>query len=454
MNVASSDDPCPAAATPSDRERARGAWVSLGSQILSASLAYVLQIVLARSLGTAGFGVYAAALAWVGPLAVLAGCGLPQVALRYLPAYRAERDPERLAGFLRAAERVTLAGSSGVAAAGSALALLFAAEPVPLVVALWTLPLTVQLRLHTEVARAAGRYEAAFVMPLLQPLVMLAGALLAKEMLGELTPALGLCLPALGVLAVLPWQRSIARRIAPDVAPRYETGVWLRAGLTMLAVDAAFLLLSQADAVLLGALEAGPAVALFSVASATAAFSMFPMIAVGSTSVPVFSRLWALGRRDDLERLAQQAALRAFAAQVAVAALVVVFADPLLALYGGDFQAARAALLFILAGQLANTGTGYVGSIMNMTGHQGAVLRAVGWAAGLHVVLLVACVRAWGVTGAAAATALSSLGWNLWLYRLVRRHVGVRVSFVDAAAAWWSERASAAAPPASDLEGT
>ena len=452
MQRKTSDDPGPTrTATFSERARARGAWISLASQVAAAAMAYALQIVLARSLGTAGFGVYAAAMAWVGPLAVLAGLGLPQVALRFLPAYKAEGDAERLAGFLRAAERVTLAGAAIFAAAGSGVALAVASDPVPIVVALWTLPLTVQLRFHAEVARAAGRYEAAFVMPLVQPLVMLAGALLAKEVLGGLTPALGLCLPALGVLAVLPWQRTIARRIAPDARPRYETRAWLRAGMAMLAVDAAFLLLSQADAALLGALDAR-AVGLFSVASATAAFSMFPMVAVGSTAVPAFARLWALGRTRELERLARQATLRALLAQAAVAAAVVALAGPLLALYGGDFAEARVALLFILAGQLANTATGYVGSIMNMTGHQGAVLRSVGWAAGLHVGMLVVFVRAWGVSGAAAATALSSLGWNVWLYRLVRRHVGVRVSVVDAAGAWWGERAGGQVEAGGGLE--
>jgi O-antigen/teichoic acid export membrane protein len=53
-------------------------------------------------------------------------------------------------------------------------------------------------------------------------------------------------------------------------------------------------------------------------------------------------------------------------------------------------------------------------------------------AAQLNVGLVTAGIHLAGVTGAAAGTALSSLGWNLWLYRLVRRHVGIYPSIVDA----------------------
>lgn len=385
--------------------------------------------------------MYASVLAWTSPLALIASLGLPTVALRYLPAYRAERDHARLAGFVRAAERVALAASAAVAAIGSAVAFLFAADPSPWLVGLWTVPLTVQLRLQSETARASGRFEAAFFIPLLQPAAMLAGALLAKHVAGGLTPALALTLPALGVLVVLPWQRATARRALPSAEPVYETRAWLGVSLGVLVVDAAHLLLAHADTILLGALQSPRAVALFSTASATAAFSMFPMIAVGSTTVPSFARLWALGRRDDLERLAQRAVLRAFGAQLLVTALVVACARPLLALYGGDFGEARVPLLFVLAGQLANTGTGYVGSLMSMTGHQDKVGRSIWIAAALNVALVIAGTTFWGVPGAAAGTALSSLGWNAWLYRLVRRHVGVRVSFADAVLSLWAERA-------------
>ncbi len=483
----------PKAGLPRSAERVRGTWLSLGSQIGSALLAVFLQMFLARALGAGGFGVYATVLAWTGPLAILAGLGLPAAAVRFLPAFAAQGDAARLTAFVRTAERAVLAGAVGLALVGSAAALVVAREPGPLLVGLWTLPLSVQVTLRTEIARASGRYRAAFFLPLLQPLTMLVAALVATKIAGPLTPTIGLGLPALGALVVLAWQRARTRETSacskrqkdapprgrpfailrmrrapalrratfapdrlemkPDHSPkalRCETRAWLRVGLGVLAVDAAHLLLSQADALLVGAMRGPRAVALLSVAGAVASFSMFPMIAVGATEVPAFSGLWALGRRAALERLAQRAVRRAFLAQVVLAVILLAIARPVLALYGADFEEARLPLLFVLAGQLANTGTGYVGSLMTMTGHQAAVGRTIWLAAAINVALVITGAHLFGVTGAAAGTALSSLGWNVWLHHLVVRHVGVRVSFLDALLA--TRRAACVEPLHEDRE--
>ena len=69
---------------------------------------------------------------------------------------------------------------------------------------------------------------------------------------------------------------------------------------------------------------------------------------------------------------------------------------------------------------------------MNMTGHQRRSAQSIWIVAVLNVVLVTVGLEFAGVTGAAAGTAASSLLWNLWLYRLVRRHVGVHPSIVDA----------------------
>src|SRR4051794_16659824 len=99
--------------------QARGAQLAFAVQVAGVVVSYVLQIVLARALGPAGFGSYSFVLAWTGPLAMLAGLGLPTVALRFLPVYKDAADVERLAGLVRASERIALAASVAIALAGS-----------------------------------------------------------------------------------------------------------------------------------------------------------------------------------------------------------------------------------------------------------------------------------------------------------------------------------------------
>ena len=425
---------------PETRRQARGAQLSFAVQVGGVVVSYAFQIVLARALGARGFGAYSYVLAWTGPAAMLAGLGLPTVALRFLPVYKETHDRGRLAGLVRASERIALATSVGVATLGSLLALWLAAEPVPLLAGLWTLPLAVQLRIQSELARSAGRFRLAFLLPLLQQLVMLgaaAGAVRLDEL--GLTPARALLLPALGAIVVIPWQRLALRRgirrelgAAGRPTPRYETRTWLASGIAFLAVDASQTVLNQADALLLGAFAGAKSLALFAAAASTGSFAMFAMIAVGASVAPSFSRRWQAGDRSGLNELAQRAVRWAFWPQLAITLLLVVAAGPLLGLFGSSFTQARLALVFIFVGQLANTATGYIGTLMQLTDNQLRTARSIWLAAVLNVVFVAAGIHAAGVTGAAAGTALSSLLWNLWLYRLVRRHVGVYPSIVDA----------------------
>jgi O-antigen/teichoic acid export membrane protein len=422
------------------RRHARGAQLSFAVQVVGVAVSYALQIVLARSLGTHGFGAYTLVLAWTGPLAMLAGLGFPTVALRFLPVYKERRDRRRLAGLLRASERIALVASTGLALLGSIPAVLFLEQPAPLLVGLWTLPLAVQLRIQSELARSAGRLRLAFLLPLLQQLVMLGAALAVVALTRDgLTPAGALALPALGALVVLPWQRLALRRglrrelgLTAAPTPRYETRQWMSAGVAFLAIEASQTVLNQADALLIGALAGEKELALFAAASSTGGFAMFAMIAVGASIVPSFSRHWQAGDRQALNELAQRAVRWAFWPQLAITAVLIAGAGPLLGLFGAGFASARPALIFIFVGQLANTATGYIGTLMMLTDNQKRSARTIWLAAALNLVLVTIGIHVGGVTGAAAGTALSSLAWNLWLYRLVRRHVGICPSIVDA----------------------
>lgn len=417
------------------RRQARGAQLAFAVQAAGVVVSYVLQIVLARSLGPAGFGAYSFVLAWTGPLAMIAGLGLPTVALRYLPVYRTARDTGRLAGLVRASERIAVATSIGIAALGSVPALLLLAHPGAAARRALDDALRRPLRIQSELARSAGRFKLAFVGPLLQQLVVLAVMLCAVR----LSPARALLLPAFGTLVVLPWQRirlrrGLIRQLGTDEPPTtaYETRQWLSAGAAFLAVEASYAVLNQADALLVGAPAGGRSLALFSAAASTASFAMLAMVAVGAATAPSFAPIWQAGDRESLNELAQRAVRWAFWPQLAVTIVLASVSGPLLGLFGHGFSSARLALVFLFAGQLANTATGFIGTLMSTTDNQSRTARSIWVAALANVALVTAGIHVAGVGGAAAGTALSSLAWNLWLYRLVRRNVGIYPSIVDA----------------------
>src|SRR6516165_2177426 len=68
--------------------------------LIGAALRYVTQIMLARWMNSAEYGVYAYAWAWNAQLVPLVLIGLNAGLLRFVPEYIADSDAKRLSGIL------------------------------------------------------------------------------------------------------------------------------------------------------------------------------------------------------------------------------------------------------------------------------------------------------------------------------------------------------------------
>ena len=80
------------------RRLARGSIVAFGIHVGGAGLTYCSQLLIARSIGAEGFGIYAYVFAWVTMLAYLAVLGFDVSLLRFIPAYRAQGEWPLLRG--------------------------------------------------------------------------------------------------------------------------------------------------------------------------------------------------------------------------------------------------------------------------------------------------------------------------------------------------------------------
>ena len=87
----------------------RSALTLLLSNLGGAALAFVLSVLIGRALGQDGLGVYATALAWVFPLALMAEFGLGTLVTREVA-----HDPSAAAALLHVAARARLALGGGL----------------------------------------------------------------------------------------------------------------------------------------------------------------------------------------------------------------------------------------------------------------------------------------------------------------------------------------------------
>lgn len=86
--------------------------MALSIRLAGAAGMFVSQIVLARTLGVAGFGEYALAITWLQVLTVLAKLGLDNTSLRYVAEYVTKHETEKLSGFARDSSRSAMHASA------------------------------------------------------------------------------------------------------------------------------------------------------------------------------------------------------------------------------------------------------------------------------------------------------------------------------------------------------
>ena len=94
----------------------RGTAIALGVQILGIGVTYMMQVFLARWLRATQYGVYEFVISIGTLLGFLAGLGLPNSTLRFIPKYTVTEDWGRLRGVIWGSWRYVLVSSLVVTA--------------------------------------------------------------------------------------------------------------------------------------------------------------------------------------------------------------------------------------------------------------------------------------------------------------------------------------------------
>ncbi len=414
----------------------------LGVQLAGLAINFGLQILLARSLGTAEYGVYVYALRWLGLLTVLCQLGLAVGSLRFVPAYTATADWPHLKGFLRAGAGsvVTAAVLAGVF--GQAALALFGGDLEPgarltVVVALLALPIYALLQVWGASLRGLGQaVRSQLPAPVLRPVFLGIGVgawwLAFGGTSGDsgLTAAtamalnLGAVTLALAILAGWLWQALPPALRSVEATFRWRE--WRRVMPPLMLQNLIGMVLQRLDVLLIGILLGAWEVALYAAASRVAGLLTLARKAVNVWAAPAISDLHARGRQEELADLVRQASRAIAGLSLVIGAVILLASRPVLLAFGDDFLAARDTLLILTAGHLAAACIGPASFLLSMTGGERTVVKVstVVMLAGAGAYL--ALIPAWGAAGAAATAAATRFGFHLGLAMAARRRMGIR----------------------------
>jgi O-antigen/teichoic acid export membrane protein len=183
--------------------------------------------------------------------------------------------------------------------------------------------------------------------------------------------------------------------------------------------------LSQSDKILIGMFLTTRDVGVYAVSAAIVAYVPIALQSVNQIFSPTISELHSSGQSILLGRMFQVLTKWILGLTVPLAIVVIVFARPLMSIFGVAFERGWPILILGTVGQLVSCGVGSVGFLLLMSGNHKRLLRVQIAMSVLMVVMSVIFVPLWGIVGAALAAAITNAGTNLWNLREVRSKLGL-----------------------------
>ncbi len=414
----------------------RGAAGTLGLRIAATGLNFITGILLARLLGASGFGIYTYAFTWTQLLSLGATLGLDNLIVREVAIYQSKSTWNLMRGLLRWANQIVLAVSVGLAlgAIGVAWGLNIQANSEQFstfCVAMLLIPIESLRNLRLAAMRGLHKILIGLLPEwILAPLLLLVLSGFTYLLLGEGLTAVWIAVirvfaAAITLVIGMRLLNKIMPNAAKEVAPQYQVRTWLHSALPFMFMGSMYLIKSQTDLLMLGAIKGAEAVGIYFAVARGAQLIDFVTNAANTVLGPNIASLYAEGKPEQIEKILIKSSRAVCLISLPIIVGLVGFGHWYLLLFGSEFTQGQISLIILCVGQLVNVATGSVGLLLSMTGHERYTLISRVGSTILNVVLNALLIPRWGIEGAAIATASSTILLNVENTIWVRKKLGI-----------------------------
>ena len=404
-------------------------------RVVSAAIAFVSQILLARWMGGFEFGIYVYTWTWVLMIGGMVDLGLGSAAQRFIPEYTEHRQFDLLRGYLGGSRLLAAGIATGIGALGAIAVTLLAphlsAETiVPLYLACAALPLSGVAQVQSGIARSYNWVNLGLAPVYIQRQLALLGLMGLAYALGLPTNATTATLA--GVVSL--WGIAISQllvlnrrltRVVESGAKVYAVGSWLATSAPIFIVEAFYLLLTYADVIVLQQYRPANEVAIYYAAVKTMALVAFIYFSVAQTIAHKFAQYHVAGDHKRLAEFLRQSVRLTFWPSLGSILVLLIFGRPLLHLFGRDFVSGYYLMFVIAVGLLARAAVGPAERLLNMLGERRSCALVYAGSFALNVILCVALIPRLGLLGAAIASAVALVFESASLFAVAKYRLGL-----------------------------
>jgi O-antigen/teichoic acid export membrane protein len=355
------------------QEVVRGASVAFLLKVVAAGLSFGLNVVLARTFGAEGIGLYILALSVTVVIATIGHAGLDQSVVRFVAASAVAANWARVRQVYRKVLLVGVAGSTLMAIlmfVGSLkVAPFFFADarvcPLLRLMSLAVVPMTLAALYAQFLAGLKRVQDSVCLLSIWSPALMLAGiGVFGRDLdvqgLAGLYVASFLFTAAIGIIR---WHRAMPTGDSSGVADFGWPELFDSAGPLFWSVCMQ-LILQSASTLILGAWGSAREVGIFGIAARIPMTMTLFIVAVNTIAAPKFAALHEQGDIESLGRIARHSAWLMALMASPLMLLFLVAPGWVMGLFGPQFTDGAAALSILAVGQFINVATGSVGWLL------------------------------------------------------------------------------------------
>jgi len=415
---------------------------TLGSfliKIITGFLTLTTSVVLARTLGPKEYGLYSYAITVAAFLTIFATFGLPDFLTRQVSIYQTNGDFLYVKRLFRWSFIVVLIGTT----------ILFS---VPFIISFLNVPLPDSLSFELFVF-------ALVAVPLMSLLAVLSSVLRGLKLVLLAQMANGIIRPLVLLILVIVLFlifegganaktaivcQLISLLIAFVVCFFFVINAtkekntnncnlgdkrWLLDLLPFFLIGLLQIINSRVDILVLGFFRESTSVGNYQVSLRLAELVSFILISVNGVFAPVVAELKTKNDLVMLQKMVTKSVRWVTCLALPLCLALFVFSTEILEfLFGSEYVAGDNALRIFVVGQFVNCLMGSVALLLNMSGHQSDTLRVTGLSAIINISLSLLLVPMYGINGAAIASVVSLVVWNVLLSFLATMRLGIHTT--------------------------
>ena len=411
-----------------------GSGVVFGVKLLGALAGYLFTYLITTSYGAETFGVFELCLTFMTIFGVLGRLGLDGALVRFIPEYKEKKEWGNMQAAYKHALKVALPVSTALAIilffTSDFLAGLFESSQLSLGLKITAviIPISTWMGLNAEAFRGMKNMKAYSFFQRGTVVLIASGVILALGVAypaWEQNPLISFGL-AIGLLALIAGLKTPKRLVSMGSSTsKFNSSNFLLVALPMLISTSMFMVMNWTDTIMIGVYMKESQIGIYRLAFKVAALVTFAQFAINSIAAPMFSSFKAKGDMLGLRKMVRNIGYLNVLISVPIFTIIMIFPELLLEIFGDDFKKDGVKPLRILAvASVINALCGPVMYLLNMTGKEKSARNIILVASVLNLVLNLCLIPHYRVNGAATATALSTIIWNLLAVIVVKKEYG------------------------------